>query len=222
MRKYIRIMFLVLLCCSFLTTTYASGFYREGDQGAEVAEIQKRLTELNFYKGNIDGDFGGKTVAAVEKFQQAIGLDADGIIGIQTYKALMKRDLPASRAAIAAKIRRIIYDSMNYLGVPYVFGGTTVQGFDCSGFTRFIFARSGVDLPRTADNQYEVGYAITYSRLQPGDLVFFETYEPGPSHSGIYLGSGKFISATSSRGIAVDRMDNSYWSQRYIGARRVL
>lgn len=222
MRKYFRTTILILLFCSFFTITYASGFYREGDQGKEVAEIQQRLSELGFYNGNIDGDFGGKTVIAVEKFQQAIGLDIDGIIGIQTYKALMKRDLPASRAAVAAKIRRIIHESMNYLGVPYVFGGTSVQGFDCSGFTRFIFAGSGVNLPRTADNQYEVGYPITYNRLQPGDLVFFETYEPGPSHSGIYLGNGKFISATSSRGIAVDRIDSSYWSQRYIGARRVL
>ena len=67
-----------------------------------------------------------------------------------------------------------------------------------------------------------MGKAVSQSNLQPGDLVFFETYEPGPSHSGIYIGDGKFISATSSSGVAVADMTSGYWGDRYLGAKRVM
>lgn len=63
---------------------------------------------------------------------------------------------------------------------------------------------------------------MSRSNLRPGDLVFFETYEPGASHSGIYVGNGNFISATSSRGIAIAPLDTGYWGERYLGARRVM
>src|SRR3546814_9149982 len=65
----------------------------------------------------------------------------------------------------------------------------TPNGFDCSGFVQFVFGNNGISLPRTADQQFEMGQPVSYSRLQPGDLVFFSTYASGPSHSGIYLRS---------------------------------
>ena len=95
-------------------------------------------------------------------------------------------------------------------------------GFDCSGYVRYVFAKSGIDLPRSADEQYLVGQKIGKHNLQPGDLVFFQTYEEGVSHSGIYIGDGKFISATSSSGVAIASVNDSYWGERYIGAKRVM
>lgn len=222
MRKFFG--FVVAFCLFFGTATFAhaSGTYEVGDQGADVAAIQAQLNSLGFNAGSADGDFGELTASAVKAFQAARGLEADGVVGAQTYRALMGRDIPVSRDSSTASIRRVVQTSMRYTGVPYVFGGTSPSGFDCSGFTRYIFAQSGIYLPRMADEQFEVGRYVSYNRLQPGDLVFFSTYASGASHSGIYLGDGRFISATSSRGVAIDSMNSSYWGPRYIGARRVM
>lgn len=123
---------------------------------------------------------------------------------------------------VPKSIREIITEAERYRGVPYVFGGVTPQGFDCSGYVRYVFAKSGIDLPRSADEQYLVGQKIGKHNLKPGDLVFFQTYEEGVSHSGIYIGDGKFISATSSSGVAIASVNDSYWGERYIGAKRVM
>lgn len=123
---------------------------------------------------------------------------------------------------VPKSVREIITEAKRYRGVPYVFGGATPQGFDCSGYVRYVFAKSGITLPRSADEQYLVGQKIGKHNLQPGDLVFFQTYEQGVSHSGIYIGDGKFISATSSSGVAIANINDSYWGERYIGAKRVM
>lgn len=108
-----------------------------------------------------------------------------------------------------------------YMGTPYVFGGTSHSGIDCSGFTMRVFEFVGIKLPRTADVQYNVGSAVARGKEQPGDLVFFETYCPGPSHVGIYLGAGRFVHASSSRGVTIGSLSDSYFGPRYLGAKRV-
>ncbi|MCX7780915.1 MAG: NlpC/P60 family protein [Negativicutes bacterium] len=222
MRKLFRVMVLFLLFFCTAAITDASGAYREGDVGNDVAQIQSRLNALG-YQVAVDGDFGPATTAAVKAFQKDRGLEADGIIGAMTYKALMGREIPASRdVSSVSAARRIIQTAMRLTGVPYVFGGTTPGGFDCSGFVRYAFASAGIALPRTADAQFDAGEPVSLSRLQPGDLVFYTTYAEGPSHNGIYIGDGKFIHASSSRGVVIDRMDGNYWKVRYYGARRVL
>ena len=221
LKKWIQAL-VVLAFFMSVSLVSASGTFREGDQDQDVALIQSQLQSLGFNVGANDGDFGSQTTTAVKAFQKARGLEADGIVGAETYRALMGREMPVSRDSSTVIVRRVIQESFRYLGVPYVFGGTTAGGFDCSGFTQYVFAKSGIFLPRTADAQFEVGRPVSYSRLQPGDMVFFTTYADGASHSGIYLGDGKFISATSSKGIAIERLDSSYWGPRYIGARRVL
>jgi cell wall-associated NlpC family hydrolase len=118
-------------------------------------------------------------------------------------------------------VARLLNIAMRFGGVPYVWGGATPSGFDCSGFVQYVFAQISVNLPRTADVQYELGRKILQSDLQPGDLVFFETYEPGASHDGIYVGDGKFVAANSGTGVAVVSLDDAYWSTRYVGARRL-
>lgn len=222
MSKFLRIVVFSLFLVSAGTLPIAHAAYHQGDQGQDIASIQTQLNALGYNVGSADGDFGQATAAAIEKFQSDRGLEADGVIGMETYRAIMGRDMAVSRDGSSTLVRRVVQSSLRYQGVPYVFGGTSPSGFDCSGFTRYIFAQSGVQLPRTADEQFELGKSVSYSRLQVGDLVYFTTYAAGASHVGIYLGNSQFISATSSRGIAIARMDSGYWGDRYIGARRIL
>ncbi len=111
--------------------------------------------------------------------------------------------------------------AMRFLGVPYVFGGTSAGGFDCSGYVQHVFAMLGVHLPRTADAQYDAGHRIVGS-MSPGDLVFFSTYTAGVSHVGIYLGADRFVHASSSMGVTVSSLHDSYWASRYVGAKRII
>jgi cell wall-associated NlpC family hydrolase len=116
--------------------------------------------------------------------------------------------------------RSLTSSALRFLGVPYVFGGTSTSGFDCSGFVQHVFAMLGIGLPRTADAQYDFGKpAIGGPR--PGDLVFFDTYG-GVSHVGIYLGKGQFVHASSSHGVMVSHLSDSYWAARYVGAKRLI
>jgi cell wall-associated NlpC family hydrolase len=117
--------------------------------------------------------------------------------------------------------RALTKSALRFLGTPYVFGGTTRSGFDCSAYVQHVFAMFGIFLPRTADAQYDVGRRVV-GGPRPGDLVFFETYAYGPSHVGIYLGHGDFVHASSSRGVMVSNLSEAYWSSRYIGAKRLI
>lgn len=131
-----------------------------------------------------------------------------------------RRSLAGSRHG--RLVSSVLRNASSFMGVPYRMGGTTPRAFDCSGFTQHVFAMNGVKLPRTADVQYNAGVGVARGHEQPGDLVFFETYLPGPSHVGIYIGDSKFIHASSSRGVTVSSLKESYYRNVYIGARRVL
>ena len=124
----------------------------------------------------------------------------------------------------AASSQEVINTAKSYLGVPYRMGGTTPSGFDCSGFTSYVFRNIGINLPRTSSDQYQAGTKVSKADLKPGDLVFFEkTYnKAGITHVGIYSGNNEFISATSSKGIKVDSLNSTYWGPKYYGATRVL
>lgn len=214
---------IVLANGGFLNSVAAAAVLHRGDKGAEVTFLQERLQKLGYEAGSIDGVFGLRTETAVRALQLDRGLLIDGVVGDATWTALRQNvtDTPVSRGG-SQTVNRIIATAMRYQGVPYLWGGVTPLGFDCSGYIQYVFASNGVSVPRTADAQYAVGMPVAKTQLQPGDLVFFTTYAPGPSHDGIYLGNGQFINASSSRGVAISRLDNSYWGPRYFGARRVV
>lgn len=220
MSKVVRILILSLCLIGLVSVANAAAF-RVGDQGSDVAEIQAALASQG-YDVMADGDFGPATRAAVQAFQSANGLDDDGLVGSMTYQMLMGRNMPEVSRGSNYISRRIINSSLNYIGVPYVFGGTTPSGFDCSGFTSYVFANAGIYLPRTADAQFDAGMPISKSELRAGDLVFFQTYTWGASHVGIYLGDNQFIHASSSRGVVIDSLNSSYWVNTYFGSRRFL
>lgn len=116
----------------------------------------------------------------------------------------------------------IVSVAEQYMGVPYVWGGTSPSGFDCSGFTQYVFRQCGYSINRTADAQYSNGSYVSYDSLQAGDLVFFaNTYSAsGITHVGIYIGGGEFIHAANG-GVKISSLSESYYSSRYYGARRI-
>lgn len=217
-KRLLFLCFVVVMCLANAVTAFAS--FERGDDGQEVIAIQKRLVELSYDIKNIDGEFGPETENAVKKFQADKGLEVDGVVGTETYKALMNKEMPPNRGA--GKLRTVIKAAYSMMGTPYVFGGTTPYGFDCSGFTQYSFARAGIAIPRMADEQYYSGRKLSVSQLRPGDLVFFTTYEPGASHCGIYVGNGNFIHAGTSTGVTVASAFTGYWGARYYGACRIL
>ena len=122
----------------------------------------------------------------------------------------------------AATPSKIIATAKKYIGVPYVWGGSTPSGFDCSGYVQYVFKAHGISLPRTSKEQYGVGTSVSKSKLKAGDLVFFNTEGSGVSHLGIYVGNNQFIHASTSKGVIISSLSNTYWAPRYYGAKRIL
>jgi len=116
----------------------------------------------------------------------------------------------------------LVGTALSFRGVPYRNGGSDPNGFDCSGFTQYVFAQYGIALPRAVREQFKQGKNVSPNDVAPGDLIFFSTTEPGPSHVGIAVGGDEFVHAPSSTGVVrVERIGSSYWGPRYLGARRV-
>jgi peptidoglycan DL-endopeptidase CwlO len=129
---------------------------------------------------------------------------------------------PAASSAGGVDTYALVGTALALRGAPYRNGGGDPTGFDCSGFTQFVFAQYGVSLPREVREQYLAGKSIGSRDLAPGDLVFFTTTEPSASHVAIVIGGDQFVHAPSSSGVVrVEHLSASYWSQRYLGARRV-
>ncbi|MDA8344061.1 MAG: NlpC/P60 family protein [Thermaerobacter sp.] len=247
----------------------------------DVKVLQLELQRLG-YGVTVDGVFGPGTLYAVESFQRAHRLSADGVVGNQTFIALAQASRTSSRGndprgsaytvqsgdtleSIAAKEgvtlsalqeanpsvsatslqagQTIVIPSasavsqlpppssfgaklaalvMNYGGVRYLYGGANpAVGFDCSGLVYYAAHVLGVNLPRTASEQYGVGVPVPAGDLQPGDLVFFNT-DGYASHVGIYIGNGQFVQAeTTGTVVHLTTLSEPYWANSYIGARRI-
>jgi len=216
MKKWLTAFAVVIFTMIMMPNISNADYYSEqkmlyyGMQSYEVQNLQKDLQYLGYFtQTNTTTYFGNITKNAVMAFQYNNGLTVDGIVGPQTSRMI--------------KAKKVVKLAKSYTGVPYVWGGSSPNGFDCSGFTSYILSRNGFTIPRVSADQYNYGKWVDKSRLLPGDLVFFTTYKPGPSHVGIYLGNNQFAHASSGAGkITISSLSNPYYSQRYIGARRVI
>ena len=126
-------------------------------------------------------------------------------------------------ASTTYSVEELAQISSKYIGVRYSYGGTSAAGFDCSGYVRHVFKELGItSLDRTSSGMYHQGTAVSKSDLEPGDLVFFNTSGGGVSHVGIFIGSGKFIHASTSQGVIKTSLnDPHYWGNKYVGAKRI-
>ena len=158
---------------------------------------------------------------ALTPFSSAVSQMAD------TKAALMGKEA-ATTTTSEVPYRKMIKLAKRQLGVPYSYGGTTPAGFDCSGFTGYVFRHLGVELPRSSSQMYSLGGKPRYKRiadrsdLLPGDLVFQSTGGDAIGHVAIYIGDGRFIGATRANGIKIDNIyDKYYWGPRWVGGIRL-
>ena len=108
--------------------------------------------------------------------------------------------------------------ALQFIGVPYLWGGSTPSGFDCSGLVTYSYAQLGIQLPHSAADQYGFGVAVPRDQLQPGDLVFFD----GLDHVGIYIGNNELVNAPhTGTFVRIDRLSEPWYANRYVGARRI-
>lgn len=228
----------------------AAPILKQGSEGHDVLVLQQNLNALG-YNVEADGVFGYTTYRAVIAFQRDEKLEISGNVDRETWRALKKcaagkkpkqdekkdekpKDSPRNEPTAVKvpesapflpknKVDAIIKTAKKHIGTRYIFGGTTPKGFDCSGFVQYVFRQNGFSIPRTADEQYNLGQRVKKrAELEPGDLVFFSTYEKGASHCGVYLGKNQFIHVSSSKGVRIDSLDDSYWKPRWFGGKHIV
>ncbi|HEY3043188.1 MAG TPA: C40 family peptidase [Vicinamibacterales bacterium] len=163
---------------------------------------------------------GGPRVVAVPRPFPVPG--TPGTLGTQGRARVERPAPPTAAPEDALDSYALVGTALSLRGAPYRNGGADPSGFDCSGFTQFVFAQYGVALPREVRDQFQQGESVKDRELAAGDLLFFTTVAPGPTHVGIAIGGDQFVHAPSSTGVVrVERLSSSYWSPRYLGARRV-
>jgi cell wall-associated NlpC family hydrolase len=191
------------------------------ERSAQKASIEGQLAERRQLLSSIKSEIA--QIQAAEQARQA-ELAAQARARLQTAGATVLNasagavvDPPSSYAPPPSKYGGVVGIAMQYLGIPYVYGGASPAGFDCSGFVMYVFAQVGISLPHNAAAQYGYGMPVSQDQLQPGDLVFFN----GLGHDGIYIGGGQFIHSPHTGDVVKISSISGWYSSTWVGARRL-
>lgn len=203
----------------------------KGTSGSDVDSLQKQLIDLGYLE-NATGYYGTETVAAITAFQERNNLAADGKTGEQTLALIYSPDAKESATKVQAEVRSanistFLDVAQAQLGDPYIFGNTGPNSFDCSGLVYYCLKQAGSSLGRynaAGYSQMSDWQKITsMDNLQKGDVLFFSTNGEKVGHTGIYIGNGEMIDASSSNGKVVKRSCvSSFWKANFVVARRPL
>ena len=165
-----------------------------------------------------------KLLASLSKFE-TITLKKGKVVKNKKASSFSLSDIFTTKDAFNSKREKITSLAKKKLGRRYVWGATGQKNtFDCSGFTKYVYKKNGIDIPRTSINQSKYGKYVSRENLKKGDLIFFDTSKQGKgyvNHVGIYLGNGKFIHASSAKKkVVITSLNKKFYSKRYKGARR--
>lgn len=203
-----------------------NGWYRVifGDSICYIRSDYLALTQIpyeNQASANSPKFYRGGNSTGTEPSASALNNSSTGTPG--TDSSTGSSTTPSGNTASGVTGTRILETVKKYLGVPYVWGGASPSGFDCSGLVYYVLKTLGYSPYRTPADQYKMGTYVAKADLQPGDIVFFQnTYKGGISHVGIYAGDGKFIHAPNSRSVvSYADLYSTYYVQHYYGARRI-
>lgn len=158
----------------------------------------------------------------VEQIREINFLDSALIFPGQSILVVKDADNKAVEVSRGtSRVENILDYAKSLTGVPYRYGGQSPAGFDCSGYIQYVFRNFGIELPRTAKEQFKRGRIVTEKEARPGDIVAFKNGNQ-INHTGIYLGGGKFISSTSNSGVEISSVNGPYWSEHFYGYSRII
>ena len=179
-----------------------------GQRKALLASIHSEIQHLQAEEAARQAELRREAQARLMQQQQSAASSLGQTVGIQA---------PPAGAPPPSHYGGVVGIAMQYLGTPYVWGGASPAGFDCSGFTMYVYGRMGVSLPHNAAAQYGYGSPVSSGDLQPGDLVFFD----GLGHVGLYIGGGQFIHAPHTGDVVKISSISGWYASTYVGARRL-
>lgn len=206
-------------------TGYLSGDYLKVEEEKVYGQVVVGPLNIRTGPGTQYASAGTLSTGAIVEIVDTVG----GVGGwYETEDGYVSSDyvtiVDASVVSASANGNAIAQYALQFVGYPYVYGGSSPSGFDCSGFVRYVCSQKGYSVNRTASAQMDNGTSVSYSQLQPGDLVFFNNGNSSKraTHVGIYIGNGQFVHAsTSTTGVIISDMNSAYYTTGFVGARRL-
>ena len=206
-------------------TGYLSGDYLKVEEEKVYGQVVVGPLNIRTGPGTQYASAGTLSTGAIVEIVDTVG----GVGGwYETEDGYVSSDyvtiVDASVVSASSNGNAIAQYALQFVGYPYVYGGSSPSGFDCSGFVRYVCSQKGYSVNRTASAQMDNGTPVSYSQLQPGDLVFFNNGNSSKraTHVGIYIGNGQFVHAsTSTTGVIISDMNSAYYTTGFVGARRL-